>query len=332
MNSKVRGIGIGTGRTGAGALSAALVIAMTASAQPARAQGWMPPPPEQRCPSQWGANDELGAANLQTPQIVLRATRMIREGKVYELGRVLDRFIPKAGARSFSLNAARTSLPNGRNQQRSNEETVFTELGQIGTQFDGLAHQALGPYLYNCIENDKVVTRTGFTKLGVEKVGALFTRGVMLDIAALKGVEVLPATYQITVADMEEAMRRQGVDFSAGDTVLVRTGWIRHYAVDNALYLGTSPGIGVDAAEWLAKKNVMMVGADNCCVEVRPNPDKELALPVHGFMLAVKGIFLLENLDLEAMARDKAYEFAFIVQPLKLKGGTGSTVAPIAVR
>jgi len=158
-------------------LFAALMIATAAAAPGALALSWMPPPPEQRCPSQWGANDELGAANLQTPQIVLRATRMIREGKVYELGKVLDRFVPKAGARSFSLNSARTSLHNGRNQQRSNEETVFTELGQIGTQFDGLAHQALGPHLYNCIENDKVATRSGFTKLGVEKVGALFTRG-----------------------------------------------------------------------------------------------------------------------------------------------------------
>ena len=313
-------------------LFVALMIATAAAAPGARAQAWMPPPPEQRCPSQWGANDELGAANLQTPQIVLRATRMIREGKVYELGKVLDRFVPKAGARSFSLNSARTSLPNGRNQQRSNEETVFTELGQIGTQFDGLAHQALGPHLYNCIENDKVATRSGFTKLGVEKVGALFTRGVMLDIARPKGVEVLPANYEITVADMEDAMRRQRVDFGAGDTVLVRTGWGRHYAVDNALYLGPSPGIGIAAAEWLAQRNVMMVGADNCCVEIRPNPDKELALPVHGLMLVAHGLFLVENLELEAMSRDSVYEFAFILQPLKLKGATGSTIAPIAVR
>jgi hypothetical protein len=101
-----------------------------------------PPPPEQRCPSQWGANDERGAANLQTPQAVLKATRVIREGKVYELGKVLDPSIPRSGARSYSLNLARTSGPNGRNQQRGNEETVFTELGQIGTQFDGLAHRS----------------------------------------------------------------------------------------------------------------------------------------------------------------------------------------------
>ena len=109
---KPQGYGLDMHQTGIGALCAAVVFAAVA-APPASAQGWMPPPPEERCPSQWGANDELGAASLQTPQIVLRATRMIREGKVYELAKVLDRFIPKAGARSYSLNSARTSLPNG---------------------------------------------------------------------------------------------------------------------------------------------------------------------------------------------------------------------------
>src|SRR5712691_3954144 len=128
-------------RTRAGTLPVALVLAVATMAQPARAQGWNPPPPEQRCPSKWGASDERGAANLQTPQAVLKAARMIREGRVYELGKVLDASIPRSGARSYSLNLARTSGPNGRNQQRGNEETVFTALGQIGTQLDGLAHQ-----------------------------------------------------------------------------------------------------------------------------------------------------------------------------------------------
>src|SRR5712691_13024941 len=110
--------GIDMLRTRAGTLSAALVLAVATMAQPARAQGWNPPPPERRCPSQWGASDERGAANLQTPQAVLNATRMIREGKVYELGKVLEPSIPRSGTRSYSLNLARTSGPNGRNQQR----------------------------------------------------------------------------------------------------------------------------------------------------------------------------------------------------------------------
>src|SRR5258705_10042950 len=111
----------------AGTLSIVAIVVIAALSQPARAQGWNPPPPEKRCPSQWGTNDERGAANLQTPQAVLKASQMIREGRVYELGKVLDPSIPRSGARSYSLNLARTSGPNGRNQQRGNEETRSEE-------------------------------------------------------------------------------------------------------------------------------------------------------------------------------------------------------------
>jgi len=298
----------------------------------AMAQGWLPSPPEKRCPSVWGADDERGAANLQTPESVLAAARLIREGKTYELGKVLDRNIPMSPGRSFSLNVQRTSGPNGRNQQGGNEETVFTELGQMGTQFDGLAHQQLGPYLYNCVEAEKVVRRGGFAKLGVEKAGSFFARGVLLDIAALKGVDMLPDDYMITVADLEAAMTRQSVEIRRGDAVLIRTGWGRLWTVDNARFIKGEPGIGLEAAEFLVRRNVMIVGSDNWAVEVRPYPDKDLFLPVHGYLLNLNGIYLVENLDLEALARDKATEFAFMVAPLKLRGGTGSSVAPIAVR
>src|SRR5260370_16320740 len=99
-------------RVDTSAFAAVLIFAILS--QPARAQSWNPPPPEKRCPSQWGADDERGAANLQTPQAVLKATRMIREGKVYELGKVLEPSIPRSGARSYSLNLPPTSAPHTR--------------------------------------------------------------------------------------------------------------------------------------------------------------------------------------------------------------------------
>ena len=315
---------------------AALCLSVAFGQMPAAAQGtgqgWMPPPPEQRCPSVWGADDERGAANLQSAESVLAAARLIRDGKTYELGKVLDGTIPMSPGRTFALNVQRTSGPNGRNQQGGNEETVFTELGQMGTQFDGLAHQQLGPYLYNCVEAEKVARRGGFTRLGVEKAGSFFARGVLLDIAALKGVDMLPDDYMITVADIEAAMARQNVEVRKGDAVLIRTGWGRLWTVDNARFIKGEPGIGLEAAEFLVKRNVMIVGSDNWAVEVRPYPDRGLFLPVHGYLLNVNGIYLIENLDLEALARDKVNEFAFVVAPLKLRGGTGSRVAPIAVR
>ena len=313
----------------AGALLAGLAGAPWRTAT---AQGWMPPQPEQRCPSVWGADDERGAANLQSAESVLAAARLIRDGKTYELGKVLDGTIPMSPGRTFALNVQRTSGPNGRNQQGGNEETVFTELGQMGTQFDGLAHQQLGPYLYNCVEAEKVARRGGFTRLGVEKAGSFFARGVLLDIAALKGVDMLPDDYMITVADIEAAMARQNVEVRKGDAVLIRTGWGRLWTVDNARFIKGEPGIGLEAAEFLVKRNVMIVGSDNWAVEVRPYPDRGLFLPVHGYLLNVNGVYLIENLDLEALARDKVNEFAFVVAPLKLRGGTGSSVAPIAVR
>jgi kynurenine formamidase len=296
------------------------------------AQSWSPPTMEQRCPSKWGADDERGAANLMGPDAVLRASKLIRTGKVFELGKELNTTIPFFGERRFSIQLKRTTNPAATNKQRSNEEIVTTELGQVGTQFDALNHQGIGEHLYNCFKIDDVATRNGFTKLGVEKVGAIFTRGVLIDIAAFKGVETLAIDYEITVQDLQDAMAKQAVSLGQGDAVLIRTGWGTLWGKDNAKFVSGQPGIGAPAAEWLAKQNVMLIGSDNWGIEIFPNPDKQIRLPVHAIALVVNGIFLLENMDLEALAKDKAYEFAFIVEPLKIKGGTGSTVAPIAVR
>ena len=311
-----------------GMMGAALLAPLAASGQ----AGWMPPTADKRCPSKWGAADERGAANMMTPDSVLKATRLIRQGQVYELGKVLEPAIPKFGLRAWSLNTQRTAGPGGRNQQIGNEEVVTTELGQVGTQFDALTHIGIGEDLYNCNKNAAIATRNGFTKLGVEKVGALMSRGVLLDIAALKGVNILPPAYEITVADLEAAIQRQGTAVGKADIVLVRTGWGRHYVVDNATFNSGQPGIGVAAAEWLAARDIMLVGSDNWGIEVFPNPDKDLRFPVHQIMLTVNGIYQIENLNLEDLSRDKAYEFAFVVQPLKIKGASGSTVAPIAIR
>lgn len=309
-----------------------LLIATLIGFTSASAQTWSPPTPEQRCPSKWGAEDERGAANLMGPEAVLRATKLIRQGKVFELGKELNTTMPFVGERRFSMQLKRTSNPAATNKQRSNEEIVTTEIGQVGTQFDALNHQGIGDLLYNCFKSDEISTRNGFTKLGVEKVGAIFTRGVLIDIAAFKGVEMLAIDYEITVQDLQDALAKQGVSIGQGDAVLIHTGWGLLWGKDNAKFISGQPGIGATAAEWLAKLNVVLIGSDNWGIEIYPNPDKQIRLPVHAIALVVNGIFLLENMELAALAKDKAYEFAFIVEPLKIKGGTGSTVAPIAVR
>lgn len=298
----------------------------------AGAQSWTPPAPEARCPSKWGAADERGAANLVTAESVLAASKLIRSGEVIELGRVLAMDMAFFGTRRFDIHTKRTGGPMGSNKRYTNEELVVTELGQVGTQFDMFSHQSIDNKHYNCFATDEITTRNGFTKIGVEKIGSIYTRGVLIDVAAAKGVPMLESGYEITAEDLQAALKKQGTILKKGDTVLIHTGWGKLWGVDNAKYNGSTPGIGVGAAEFLAKGDPVLFGADTYPVEVNPNPDKSLSLPIHQLALSVYGIFLLENMKLDELAAKKAYEFAFVVQPLKIKGGTGSTVAPIAIR
>jgi len=298
----------------------------------AQAPSWTPPPESARCPSKWGVGDERGAGNHMKPQTVLNAVKLVKTGEVIELGHVLSGNIPFSGPRRFDVHIKRTVMNPQSNNRGSNEEMVISEIGQVGTQFDGFAHQTIEDKVYNCYKLDDISTRTGFTKVGIEKVGTLMTRGVLIDVAALKGVDMLGDTYEVTVADIEGALQRQNQKLQPGDAVIIHTGWGKLWGKDNARYMKSSPGIGVKAAEWLAKQDPMLVGGDTVPVEVSPNPDPEISLPVHQIMLVVNGIHLLENLKLDELASKRMYEFAFVMQPLKLQGFTGSTVAPTAIR
>jgi kynurenine formamidase len=313
-------------------LIAAIVVTLSAAAEDAVAQSWHPPADSQRCPSKWGAGDQRGAGNHMKPETVLRAARLIQKGQVFELGRRLEASMPLQATRTFEMHTKRTAPPQGSNRRGSNEEIVLAEIGQVGTQFDGFAHQTHGDSLYNCFKLDDIATRNGFTKLGMENVGALMTRGVLIDVAALKGVEMLPDTYEVTVGDLQAALKRQQLTLQPGDAVLVHTGWGRLWGKENGRYMKTNPGLGAAAAEWLAKQDPMLVGADTAPINVTPNPDEQVSNPVHQIMLVVYGIHLLENLRLDELAAGRVQEFALVVQPLKLVGATGSTVAPVAIR
>jgi kynurenine formamidase len=306
--------------------SVAWVVALFA------AQTWRVPPESERCPSRWGATDERGSANHMGPASVLRAKELIRTGEVVELAHVLGSDMPFFGTRRFDVHTKRTLMNPQSNRRGSNEEMVISEIGQVGTQFDGFAHQTHENSWYNCIPVSENATRSGFTRLGIDKVGMLMTRGVLLDIAAFKGVAVLPDNYEITVSDLEAALSRQNLKLMPGDAVLIHTGWGTLWGKDNARYVKGCPGIGIAAAEWLARQDPMLLGSDNWPVEVAPNPDPELSLPVHQIALVVRGIHLLENLKLDELAAKGVQEFAFVIQPLKIKGGTGSTVSPVAIR
>jgi kynurenine formamidase len=317
-------------RTLAAAIASAALLALNITS--AAAQGWQMPPESERCPSKWGKDDQRGTANMMTAQSVAQAAKLIKTGEVFELGALLspdtrESFINEG--RQFNIyTKVSPPIPNARQVQ---EELVVTELGQIGTQIDAFSHQMWGDSFYNCFKLGEIGSRNGFKKLGVEHIGSLFTRGVLIDVADLKGVDMLPTSYMITPADLQQALAKSGQKLMPGDTVVIRTGWSKLMGKDNQRYGRENAGLGIAAAQWLVTQNPLMVAADNCCIEVRPSEPGH-SLPVHAMMIIQHGIYLLENLELEKLAAAGATEFAFIVQPLKIKGGTGSAVAPIAVR
>jgi kynurenine formamidase len=298
--------------------------------QAANAQTWSPPAEADRCPSKWGADDERGAGNHMGPASVLRATQLIRLGETVELGHVLRGSIP-LGTRHFDLSPQPTANNPLSNRRGSNEELGVTDLGQVGTQIDGFAHQSIGDTLYNCVSVEETQTRAGFTRLGIENVGTLMTRGVLLDIAKLKGVDMLAEDYEITTEDLQQALANENLTLEPGDAVIINTGWGQLWERDVPRFLGNAPGIGVAAAEWLVIQDPMLVGADNQPVEIQPNPDPMISLPIHQIMLAVNGIHLLERMKLDELVAREVYEFALVIQPLKIEGATGATVAPTAI-
>src|SRR5712671_7414760 len=187
-------------RTGhiAGSIIVAATL-FTATSAIAQTPSWTVPPDSARCPSKWGAADERGAGNLMGPKSVLSAVKLIKTGEVIELSHVLHTGMPISSTRRYEVFTKRTTDYLGTNRRGSNEELVVSEIGQVGTQFDGFAHQTHENSWYNCFKVAENATRSGFTKLGIQNVGALMTRGVMIDVAGYKGVDMLEGGYEITV-------------------------------------------------------------------------------------------------------------------------------------
>jgi kynurenine formamidase len=311
-------------KAGAAAATATAIVVVAGSLVMGQPAGWYP--------SRWGAEDQRGAANRLTPAKVLEAKALIAKGTIYQLGRVYEAGIPMFGSRHYSIRIPQAFEMPGKNEGVFHDEVISGELGQIGTQFDGLGHLGIGELFYNGNRRREFAKPEGLTRLGIENVGPIVTRGVLIDVARFKGVEQLPPTYEITAADLTGALQRQRTEIGAGDVALIHTGWGSLWMKDNAKFIATAPGIGLAAAELLVKEEVVVVGSDNWGLEVMPNPDPDLSAPVHQLLLARNGIYIHENLATEALARDNVYEFAYIFTPLRLKGATGSPGSPIALR
>jgi kynurenine formamidase len=295
-------------------------------------------------PSRWGAQDEAGATNWITPQKVLDAARWIKDGKIYRIGRDYVAEMPKFGARAFTLRipGAPTGGPFGANKLVYHDEFLATEIGQTGTQFDGLGH--IGIQLgkdgdknemryYNGLTEQEIGDANGLKKLGIEKVKPIFTRGHLVDVMAVKGA-MWDAGQEVKLADVRAALSRQGIaeaDIRQGDAIFFHTGWGSLWLKNNDRYGGGEPGPGLEVTKWIIDKGLCVVGADCWGVEVVPNPDKNLAFPCHGELITKNGIFIHENLVFDALLADRKTQFVYVFAPAPIKGGTGSNGSPIAI-
>jgi kynurenine formamidase len=295
-------------------------------------------------PSKWGADDEAGASNHITPAKVLDTIKTIKDGKIYRIGRVYEAAMPLFGARVFALRipGSPTGGPYGSNKLVYHDEFVATEVGQTGTQFDGLGHIGLQlgedgdkktTHFYNGVTLQDMASPYGLKKLGIEKLKPLFTRGHLVDIAGLKG-KMLDVGEEITVADVKAALQKQGMneaDIKPGDAIFFNTGWGKLWMQNNDRFNSGEPGIGLEVARWVVEKDLCLTGADTWAVEVVPNPDKNLAFAVHAHLQTKNGIHNHENLFFDDLIADKKYQFVYVFAPAPIKGATGSNGSPIAI-
>jgi kynurenine formamidase len=296
--------------------------------------------------SPWGPADEIGRLNMMTEASQRAILQRIGSGKVYDLG--VEYYI---GMPSWYLlgdpryQIWMTHTPQGTvvdnplgvaqavNDKVSYSGDAIAMYTHTGTHIDTLNHFGLHGKLWNGFTPDAHLGDRGWTKAGADRVPPIVARGVLIDVAAAKGVAILPDSYGITPQDLQETLAKQGTTLQAGDVVLIRTGRMQvFYEKDANKYLLNSPGITLAAAQWLIdEQQTMAVGADNIGLEAITPGAQDNWVPVHTYLEAERGVTIIEVLDLEALARDKVYEFVFIGAPLKLRGATGSPMRPLAI-
>lgn len=310
----------------AGVAGAALAWSLTAAA----AQDWTE--------SRWGADDELGAANHMTPDRVKLAAELVTEGKVYSLGMVVGSDTPAFPPRSLSVTILQPGQ-NGNSGLGSNKFTynddIFMGWLGIGPQIDGLGHAGVDHVYYGGRHYDDFAPASGLTELGLDKLPGLVGRGVMLDMAAYYGVDMVEEGTPYTEDDIRGAAEAQGVELREGDVVLFNSNWMDLLdgdAPDPERFGAQEPGLGVSGAEYLAELGVMAVGADTWGMEVVPAETEGAAFRAHQILQPEHGIYILENMDTRTLADDGVHEFLFVLGQARIKGAVQMIINPIAIR
>jgi kynurenine formamidase len=283
--------------------------------------------------------DELGATKLLTPEIIRSAIGLVKRGKIYSLGQVLEPGMPQL-PRHPPLVVAPFTTPY-QSQRRWEERGAKNLPGAAserveinthsGTHVDALGHWSNCNQNYGGIDARENYTEKGLAHLGLEHLRPIVARGVLVDIAGLKGAEMLESGVVITVGDVQSFLEKHQLALSRGDVVLIHTGWSRLWQQRDVRYCMSEPGPGRETAVWLADQEIVALGTDTMAVDVDPPEDPAYPRVVHQIMLVDRGINLIENMYLDELVRDKVYEFLFILAAPKLKGGTAFPVEPIAI-
>jgi len=206
---------------------------------------------------------------------------------------------------------------------------IIVTSGHSGTHIDALGHFSRNGCLHGGIKVSEVETRDGYRELNAAEIPPILQGAVVLDIAAVKGVDCMQPAEEISVSDIEKALALTGAEVRTGDAVLIRTGWSKHWS-DAATFNGLRggmPGPGEKAARWLVSRGVTLVGSDTPGFECLPPPGTS----VHAIMLVDEGIHIMENLNLEDIAPTRSPRVLFVALPLRLTGSTGSPIRPIAI-
>ena len=294
--------------------------------------------------SPWGPNDEIGRLNLITPKSQAAVLSRLAGGQNYDLS--VEYFIgmpswQAAGDPHYRM--WMTHTPNGTviddplnlgrtmNQHVSYTGAAISMYTHMGTHIDALNHFGLDGKIWNGFSAAKHAGDRGWQVAGAENIPPIVARGVLIDVAAAKAVEMLPEGYRITPEDLAGALQKQKTSLKEGDVVLIRTGRMQLYENAEA-YMANPPGIGMAAARFLVEENgAMIVGADNLSFESFPSELDTDYVPVHTYLLAEQGTPIIELAYLEDLSRDKVYEFAFIGGSLKLRGADAAPIRPIAI-
>lgn len=288
----------------------------------------------------WGDADERGTVNFLTPERIKHASTLVRRGAIFDLGIPFDANGPQPGG--GRINPVRLMSETGDDQHFPGafhyaDDYVFMPL-QSASQWDGLAHVYYDEQLYNGFPSSDVGPH-GAKHCSIDKMAkGIVGRGVLLDIARLKGVEWLEQGYAISPADLDEACAAQGVTVDPGDILLFRTGWRTKFKQDKdpVSFMAGEPGLGLDCCQWLHERDVAVVASDNWAIEVLPGEVDTELLPVHMVLIRDMGMTLGEILDFDELAEDcvadGVWEFLLTAPPIKFTNAVGSPINPLAIK